>query len=370
MGTGANRIFRDNWESVMKNTNSSRTRTVRKILLGLSIAALASTASAADLVISNWDAYMAPDAMETFKAATGISGEVVKHATNEEIMGKLVASGGKGYDVVFVSSPFAEVLNQLGLVEPVDASKVPNLANLYPEVTQLAYDPGNKFSVPYTWGTTGLCYRSDLVKPEPTSWNDLLKPSDEIKGKTTMLATDRWLLAAGQLANGFSVNEVDPAKMEQVKNTLIDAKKTLLAYDDTTFYAKLVSGEAVLVQAWDGWCNIGITENKDIKYVIPKEGADLYVDTMVVMKASENKDAAFQFINFILDAKNHAWTAQNTFYKVPNKPAMESLPADFMATYPNMAMPAAELAKYEVLRDVGDAQKEYSRIVSEIKAAQ
>ena len=354
----------------MNNTNNRRTRTACKILLGLGLAALASTAGAANLVISNWDGYMAPDAMDAFKAATGHTGEVVKHATNEEIMGKLVASGGKGYDVVFVSSPFAEVLNKLGLTETIDASKVPNLANLYPEAASLAYDPGNTFSVPYTWGTTGLCYRSDLVKAEPASWNDLLKPADDIKGKTTMLATDRWLLAAGQLADGFSVNETDPAKMEQVKNTLIEAKKTLLAYDDTTFYAKLVSGEALMVQAWDGWCNYGITDNKDIKYVIPKEGSDLWVDTMVVLKASENKDAAFQFINFMLDTKNHAWAAENILYKVPNKAAMDSLPAELSATYPNMAMPVAELTKYEVLRDVGEAQKEYSRIVSEIKAAQ
>ena len=94
---------------------------------------LATPALAQSLVISNWDGYMAPDAMDAFKAATGSTGEVVKHATNEEIMGKLVASGGKGYDVVFVSSPFAEVLNKLGLAETIDASKVPNLANLYPE---------------------------------------------------------------------------------------------------------------------------------------------------------------------------------------------------------------------------------------------
>ncbi|MBX3584037.1 MAG: spermidine/putrescine ABC transporter substrate-binding protein [Rhizobiaceae bacterium] len=352
----------------MKNTNSRRAAPA--ILLGLTLAALASTASAANLVISNWDGYMAPDAMEAFKAATGNTGEVVKHATNEEIMGKLIASGGKGYDVVFVSSPFAEVLNKMGLAETIDASKIPNLANLYPEATKLAYDPGNTFSVPYTWGTTGLCYRSDLLKAEPTSWNDLLKPSDDVKGKTTMLATDRWLLAAGQLADGFSVNETDPAKMEQVKNTLIDAKKTLLAYDDTTFYSKLVSGEAVLVQAWDGWCNYGIGENADIKYVIPKEGSDLWLDTMVVLKASENKDAAFEFINFMLDAKNHAWAAENILYKVPNKAAMDSLPAELSTTYPNMAMPVDELTKYEVLRDVGEAQREYSRIVSEIKAAQ
>jgi spermidine/putrescine transport system substrate-binding protein len=330
---------------------------------------LAAPAAAANLVISNWDGYMAPDAVQAFKAASGIDAEVVVHATNEEIMGKLVASGGKGYDVVFVSSPFAEVLNNLGLIEPIDHSKVPNLANLYPEANALKHDPGNTFSVPYTWGTTGLCFRSDLVSPEPTSWNDLLAPSDALKGKVTMLATDRWLLAAGQLAKGYSVNETDPAKLAEVKDTLIAAKKTMLAYDDTTFYSKLVSGEAHLVHAWDGWCNYGIAENPAIKFVIPKEGSDLWVDTMVVMKASENKDAAFQFINFVLDAKNHAWAAQNIDYKVPNKPAMESLSPEFLAQFPNVAMPVAELIKFEQLRDVGEAQRDYSKTVSEIKAA-
>jgi spermidine/putrescine transport system substrate-binding protein len=329
----------------------------------------AGAASAADLVISNWDGYMAKDIAETFKAATGLEIEVVNHATNEEIMGKLMASGGKGYDVVFVSSPFAEILNHQGLAAPIDAAAVPNLANLYPEATKLAYDPGNTFSVPYTWGSTGLCYRSDLVKTAPDSWMNLLSPSDDIKGKTTMLATDRWLMAAGELAKGYSVNETDPAKLAEVRDLLISAKKTLLAYDDTTFYSKLVSGEASLVHAWDGWCNYGITENKDIKYVVPKEGSDLWVDTIVVMKGSEKQDAAMKFINFILDAKNHAWAAENILYKVPNKAAMESLDKSLFETYPNMAMTPAELTKYELLRDLGPAQKDYSRTVSEIKAA-
>lgn len=346
----------------------------RGLAAGLAATAVAGfcalPASAANLVISNWDGYMAPDAVEQFKAATGVDAEVVVHATNEEIMGKLVASGGRGYDVVFVSSPFAEVLNNLGLAEPIDHSKVPNLANLYPEANNLPHDPGNTFQVPYTWGTTGLCYRADLVAETPDSWNDLLQPSADLTGKTTMLATDRWLLAAGQLALGQSVNETDPAKLEEVKNLLIEAKKTLLAYDDTTFYAKLVSGEALLVQAWDGWCNYGIAENADIKYVIPAEDSDLWLDTMVVMKASENKDAAFQFINWILDTGNHAWAAENILYKVPNKAAMDSLSPDLLAQFPNMAMPVAELTGYELMRDVGEAQRDYSRTVSEIKAAQ
>jgi spermidine/putrescine transport system substrate-binding protein len=326
-------------------------------------------AMAQTLTISNWDGYMAPDAVESFTAETGYAAELVLHATNEEIMGKLIASGGDGYDVVFVSSPFAEILHNLGLAETLDPARLPNLANLYPEAMQLAHDPGNTFSVPYAWGTTGLCFRSDLIAA-PTSWNDLLTPSAEAAGKVTMLATDRWLLGAGFLANGLSVNATDEAELTLVRDALITAKGTLLAYDDTTFYAKLVSGEAVMTQAWDGWCNYGIAENAAIQYVVPSEGSDLWVDTMVIMAGSENKDAAYAFINEMLDAETHRWAAENILYKVPNQAAMEGLAPEILTQFPNMAISPAELLAYEQLRDVGEAQRAYSRVVTEIMAAE
>jgi spermidine/putrescine transport system substrate-binding protein len=344
-------------------------RTTIGLSLTLIGATAASTALASDLVVSNWDGYMAPDAIDTFNSETGNSAELVLHATNEEIMGKLIASKGQGYDVVFVSSPFAEVLNNLGLAETLDPAKLPNMANLYPAAMQLSHDPGNTFSVPYAWGTTGLCYRADLVDEAPDSWMDLLQPAEDVTGKTTMLATDRWLLAAGQLAKGYSVNETDEAKMAEVRDLLIDAKGTLLAYDDTTFYAKLVSGEASMVQAWDGWCNYGIAENADITYTIPSEGSDLWVDTMVIMKGSENKDAAYAFVNYILDADTHRWAAENILYKVPNQVAMEGLDPSLIETFPNMGMQPTEMLEFEQLRDVGEAQRAYARVVSEIRAA-
>jgi spermidine/putrescine transport system substrate-binding protein len=336
----------------------------------LALVAATPRAEAGDkIVISNWDAYMPKDLLERFKAATGHDAELTVHATNEEIMGKVVASGGKGYDVLFVSGQFAQALNQLGLVEPLDHAKLPNLKNLYPEASQLKHDPGNNFSIPYSWGTTGLCYRSDLVKRPPSSWSDLLKPAPDLDKKVTMLATDRWLLGAGFKAQGLSVNETDPAKLEATKAVLIDAKKHLLAYDDTTFYSKLVSGEASLVHAWDGWCNYGTAENAAIKYVIPKEGTDLWVDTIVVTKASENKEAAHAFLNFILEPDVAKWVSENIMYKTPNKAGMESLDKALFDKYPNLAITPAELLKQEQLLDVGKAQKDYSRVVTEIMNA-
>ena len=324
----------------------------------------------AKIVISNWDGYMPADLLENFTKETGIEAEHAVHATNEEVMGKVTAGGGKGYDVLFVSGPFVEALANLGLIADLDHGKLPNLANLYPEAANLAYDPGNRRSVPYAWGTTGLCYRSDLVEGTPSSWNDMLRPADALKGKITMLATDRWLMAAGLKALGYSVNSTDAGQIARAKDLLIEAKRSLLAYDDTTFYSKLVAGEASLVQAWDGWCNYGIAENPAIRFVVPSEGSDMWTDTMVVTAASENKDAAHAFIDYVLRPEVHAWVAENILYKVPNQKAMERIDKALFETYPNMAMTPADLMRQEQLRDLGETQKDYTRAVTEILAAQ
>ena len=338
---------------------------MKKIIYVLLFSTISIFSAKSDIVVSNWDGYSAPDIMETFQAATGVKGEMSFHATNEEIMGKVTASKGEGYDVLFVSSPFAEALNEMGLLADIDHSKIPNIENFYPEAMNLDFDPGNKFQVPYAWGTTGLCYRSDLVSKAPDSWDDLLSPDDSLKGKITMLSTDRWLLSAGLLSLGYSVNETNESKLNEAKAKLIAAKKDLLAYDDTTFYAKLVSGEAVMTHAWDGWCNYAIWENPDVKYIIPKEGSDLWIDTMVIMKSSSNIDEAHAFINYILDADVAAWTINNILYKVPNEKAMTAT-AEIADSFPNMGMSVSELSSYETLKDVGSAAKLYAKTVSDI----
>ena len=321
------------------------------------------------LVVDNWKDYMPTDLPANFEKAVGPKVTVSYHATNEEIMAKLTAGTDSGIDVAFVSGPFAQALAAQGLLEPIHPDLIPNLANLYPEASQLSYDIGNTYSVPYSWGTTGICYRSDLVKTAPTSWNDLLNPSADVKGKTTMLATDRWLMLPAQKLLGYSANTVDPAEMDKVKATLMTTKPTLLAYDDTTFYDRLVSGEAVMVEAWDGWCNYGIAKNPKIKFVVPKEGSDLWADTMVILKTSKNKEAAHAFINYVLDAKVQSWVVENILYKVPNKPAMDAVAAKLAVDYPNIGITPAELLKGEGLVDLGAGAPLYSKIVTEVTAS-
>jgi spermidine/putrescine transport system substrate-binding protein len=317
------------------------------------------------LTVSNWDGYMPQDLPARFKAAVGTPVTVTKHATNEEVVAKLTAASGSGIDVAFVSGQYAQALAEQGLLEPVHHELVPNLKNLDPLASRLAHDKGNVYSVPYTWGTTGLCYRKDLTGYTPDSWNDLLKPRDGLKKKTTMLKTERWLFLPAQKALGYSVNTTDAQQLARVKELLLSAKKGLLAYDDTTFGDRLKSGEAALVEAWDGWCP---TDDERIGFVVPKEGSDLWADTMVVLKSSKNKEAAHAFINYVLDAKVHSWVASNIYYKVPNPAAMAELDPALLDTYPALGMTAEELLKGESVVDLGEAATQYTRIVTEVTA--
>ena len=175
--------------------------------------------AAGKIVISNWDGYMAPDCLDAFKTATGVYGEVVVHATNEEIMGKLIAAGGKGYDVVFVSSPFAEVLNKLGLDRADRPRQGPQ-----PRQPLSRGDQAAARSRQHLLGSLHLGHDRPLLplRPGEDGADQLERPAHAVRRSQGQdhHAGDR-PLAAGrrlQLDKGYSVNETDPAKMAEVKD--------------------------------------------------------------------------------------------------------------------------------------------------------
>jgi spermidine/putrescine transport system substrate-binding protein len=322
------------------------------------------------LVISNWDAYMPKNLIPSFEKKTGVEVEVAVHTTNEDIMGKIQAQSGGGFDLVFVSGPFVQALVEQGWAAELDNRQIPNLDNLYPEASQLGYDQGNEHSVPYTWGTTGLCYRTDMVESEPKSWEIFHDPPAELEGKMTMLGTDRWLLQPALLSMGESINATDPQVIEEAADWTAEAKQNLLGFDDTTFYSKLVSGEAALVQAWDGWCNYGIAEKKNIEFVVPQEGSDVFTDAMVVLESSQNKAAAHAFINHVLEPENGQAVAELVLYKVPNEPAMKNLSPKLFKQYPNLGIDPSELLQFEPEESLGaEGIQVWSEAVARVKSS-
>lgn len=326
--------------------------------------------SGQSIVVTNWADYMPKDIAKIVKKETGATVKVTNHATNEEMVAKVTGSGGGGLDVIFGSQPYLQAFAEQGLLEPINPKYLKNWDNLDPKAQKLAQVDDQPYFVPYTWGTTGICYRSDLVDEAPDSWNDLLKPKDKYKNKITMMGTERWAVLPAQKALGYSVNTTDPDEMAKVKDLMLQAKPNLLAYDDTTFYERLVSGEAVMVQAWDGWCNYGRAEDPNIKFAVPKEGSDLFVDAMAILKSSKNKAASYAFVDTILEAKNHAWASENILYIVPNNAAMDQLPAKLTKQFPTLGERRQEMLKGENMTDVGDeGTKLYNRIITEVTAS-
>src|SRR3990170_8689705 len=161
------------------------------------------------LTISNWDAYTPEGLIEGFEEETGVDVTLAVHTTNEDIVGKIQAASGGGFDLVFMSGNYLQTIVDQGWAAEIDHDLIPNLSNLYPEANELGYDPGNRHSVPYTWGTTGLCYRTDLVESAPSSWTVFHDPPADLEGKMTMLGTNPWLLEPALLSLGYSMNTTD-----------------------------------------------------------------------------------------------------------------------------------------------------------------
>lgn len=316
------------------------------------------------LTVTVWDGYTPQELQDMVKNELKISDiNVTLHDTNEVAMSKLTASGDHGIDVAFVSGQYAQALNEQGLLEPIHAELIPNLANLYPEATQLSYDKGNKFSVPYTWGTTGICYRADLVRRPPKSWNDLLDPPAWARGRVTMMTADRALALPALKALGYSVNTVDDERLASAARRLLAAKRTLLAYDDVTAGERLLRGEAVLAQTRDGACPTG---EPYIRFTVPREGGDLWTETMVISRAARDPEAAHAFVNHMLAPGTHAWVPEHTGYKVPNRPAMERALARGGGDRPQLRMTPADLLRHEPLVDLGEHAGRYARLAARV----
>jgi spermidine/putrescine transport system substrate-binding protein len=320
-----------------------------------------------ELQVLNFAGYMPPDIGDRFEAATGHTIVVTESASNEDTVAKLDASQPGAYDVAFLTSSFAEALNNGGKLEQLDHDQIPNYSNIVPEATELPHDVGNVFSVPYTWGTTGICYRTDLVTTEIDSWYDLLTPSEELTGLVTLMDEERWLMLPGLKALGYSMNSTDEAELEAAGDLLIAAKDTMLKFDAETFYTLLDSGEALAVEAWDGWCDYA--ENPNHAFVIPEEGSDLFVDTMTIPIGSTRLAAAHEFINFILEEENGTWVPENIAYKVPTS-AMDLLSEETLDAIPTLRIPPATLFEQEALRDLGDGQSTFSDAATRVKTAE
>lgn len=254
--------------------------------------------AAGSITVCNWYDYIDESVLETFEKETGIHVNYVYATTNEEMYTKLT-SGAGSYDVIIPSEYMVERLMKENRLEELDLSNIPNLANLQPRFQDPDYDHGCKYSVPYMWGTLGILYNTTLVNSEITSWTSLFDP--QYAGQIIMMNSVRDTLAIGLALDGTSINTRDTEKLAKARDLLIAQKKDNIvgAYMLDETKDKMVAGEAALAVVYSGDAVYAITKNDSLKYVIPSEGSNIWVDAMCIPAGAQNKAGAEAFINFM-----------------------------------------------------------------------
>lgn len=316
-----------------------------------------------ELNFYTWVNYMKPEVLDKFQQEYGVKIVLDTYDSNEALLAKLQA-GATGYDVIVPSDYMVTIMGKSDLLEPLDKSLLPNIANMDPNNLKPYYDPDNTYSVPWKWGTSGFAYDSDKVSPAPDSWAVMF--DEKYKGEISMLNDVREVPAAAAHLLGFSENTTDEGELAKIKEKLLQQKPLVKAYTSDTNRDLLASGETVLAQIYtnDG---IKVAEVKpSIKYVIPKEGCTIWQDNLAIPKSAPNKYTAHVFLNFLMRADIEAENA--TFIKAatPNKAARAKLPpeiANNKGIYPD----DETMKKLEWIHDLGDKLELYDRMWTEIK---
>ena len=308
----------------------------------------------------NWDTYIGETTLADFQKASGIDVNMSLFATNDELFAKLRA-GNPGFDVIVPGSEFVQRMIQAKLLEPLDHAKIPNIKNVAPDfIKDAPYDPGRKFSMPYTWLVIGIGYRKSKVKEVPDSWKYLFD-SDEYKGRIAVMSDASELFRNCFKYLGKSINDDSPELIKQAEAMLIKQKPNIKSFHEDNGQDLLLSGEVDVVMEYNGDIAQVMTEDDDLNFVVPKEGAMKQSDTLAIPKGAPHPENALKFINFILDAKVGAAISETIKYPSPNAAAVALMPASYKDN-PVIFPPAEIMAKCEYPSYLG---ADFTRLLDE-----
>jgi spermidine/putrescine transport system substrate-binding protein len=321
----------------------------------------------ARLNLYNWDTYIGKTTLADFAAATGIRATMSLFATNDELFSKLRA-GNPGFDVIVPSNEYVTRMIISDMLSPLDHAKIPNLRNLSPAYANPSYDPGRRYSMPYTWLVLGIGYRKSKVDGTPDSWKWVMD-SDRYKGRIGLFSQADDLIELGAKYFGHSVREIPPQMIDEVAQMYIRQKPNVKIFHNDEGQDLLLSGDIDVVMEYNGDIAQVMQEDPDLDFVVPKEGSILNSDCLCIPKGAPRPDNAHQFINFVLDAKVGAEIYSTIMYPTPNAAALALMPKSYRDN-PVIFPPAAALARceYAVFEGLARAQL-YDETLTRIFAA-
>ncbi|MDQ5769316.1 extracellular solute-binding protein [Thiothrix subterranea] len=328
---------------------------------------LAATALHAEekLVVYNWAEYIPETALEEFEKETGIKVEYSTYENNEVMYSKLKLQQGKGYDIVVPSSYLVAKMSREGLLQKLDKTKLTNLKNLSADLLDKPYDPGNEYSIPYLWGSTGIGVNGKEIDSSTiTSWADLW--DEKWKGKLLLTDDVREVFHMALKKNGFSTNSTNPDEIKVAYEDLQKLMPNVLVFNADAPREPFLAGDVNLGMIWSGEVKMAQQENPDIEYIFPKEGAGFWVDSFVIPAGASNADNAHKFIDYMLRPEVGQQVVEELGYSTPNIAVKELLDED-TSSNPVIFPSAADVAKGEFQNDIGDAMKLYDGYWEKLK---
>jgi spermidine/putrescine-binding protein len=344
------------------------------LMLGLVLGACAKAPAQEEKVLNlfAWSEYIPQAALDGFEQETGIKVNYDAYSSNEEMYAK-ISAGASGYDMIQPSDYWIGVMKAKDLLEPLDLSKIPNLANVDPNLPYDLFDPGHTYSVPYQWGSAAIAVNTDKITDPITSYNDLWNP--DYAGRIVLLDDERQVIGMALLALGYDPNTTDPGQLEEAKNKLLELVPGVRLFDSDTPSTAMLTGEADIGLIWNGEAAIAHGENDAIDYIYPKEGTIFWYDNLAIVKGAAHSDAAHQFMDYILRPEVSVLITAEFPYSNPNLAAVNYLKDndpeayDAYISYPATNPSPEALAGAYVLSDVGSATELYDKIWTEVKTA-
>ena len=339
--------------------------------------AASGSADGGELYVYNWGEYIDEDVISQFEEETGITVVYDLFETNEE-MYPVIEAGAVNYDVVCPSDYMIQKMRENDLLAELNFDNIPNIDQIDPAYMEMsqAFDPENKYSVPYCWGTVGILYNTKLLDelgvPAPTKWADLW--DERLSGEILMQDSVRDAFMVALKKDGYSMNSESKDELEQAKQELIDQKPLVQAYVIDQVRDKMIGGEAAVGVIYSGEmlyiqdevANLGLDYN--LEYVIPEEGTNLWLDSWVIPKNAKNKENAEKWIDFMCRPEIAKANFEYITYPTPNKGAFELLDEDMQnnkAVFPDIdSLKDSEV--YQYLGDDTDAI--YNELWKEVKA--
>ena len=316
----------------------------------------------------NWSDYLPEELLERFTAETGIRVRYSTYDSNEAMYAKIKLLRGKGYDLVIPSTYYVDKMRKEGLLLPLDRSQLPGFRNLDPRLLDRPFDPGNRYSIPYLWGTTGIVVNAEKIDPAGIrTWADLWRPAFR---ESLLLPNDmREVFFVGLKALGYSGNSSDPRRIRQAYEKLTRLLPNVRLFSSDAPQVQYLTGEVDAGILWNGNAYRARLEEPALRFVYPEEGCMLWMDNLAIPKGAENPEGAHKLMDFLLRPDIAGIIAEKLGYASPNTEAVKRMPRE-QRSDPLIYPPDEVLERCEYTIDIGDAITVYAEYWEKLKAGE